>query len=65
MSTAKYPTTNYQNKSLSKTRWPTIPEGDERTLLSLSTLGSWALIAYIIVSAFYIAHRTEPEEGDD
>ena len=33
-------------------------------MLSLSVIGSWALITYIIVSAFYIAHRTEPE-GDD
>lgn len=34
-------------------------------MMILSTIGSWALIAYIIVSAFYIAHRTEPEEGDE
>ena len=34
-------------------------------MLSLSVIGSWALITYIIVSAFYIAHRTEPEEGDE
>lgn len=33
-------------------------------MLSLSVIGSWALITYIIVSAFYIAHRTEPE-GDE
>lgn len=34
-------------------------------MMILSTLGSWALIAYIIVSAFYIAHRTEPGEDND
>lgn len=33
-------------------------------MMILSTIGSWALITYIIVSAFYIAHRTEPE-GDE
>lgn len=33
-------------------------------MITLSTIGSWALITYIIVSAFYIAHRTEPE-GDE
>lgn len=33
-------------------------------MMILSTIGSWALIAYIIFGAFFIAHRTEPE-GDE
>lgn len=34
-------------------------------MMILSTLGSWALIAYIIFGAFFIAHRTEPGETDE
>lgn len=30
-------------------------------MLSLSVIGSWAFIAYIVVGAFFIAHRTNPE----
>lgn len=33
-------------------------------MLSLSTLGSLALLAYIIGASFFIAIRTSPE-GDD
>lgn len=31
----------------------------------LSVLGSWALIAYIVGAAFFIAHRTSPGSHDD
>ena len=30
-------------------------------LLSLSTLGSVALLAYIVGASFFIAHRTSPD----
>ena len=33
-------------------------------LLSLSTLGSFALLVYIIGASFFVAIRTSPE-GDD
>lgn len=30
-------------------------------MLSLSVIGSWALITYIVGAAFFIAHRTSPD----
>lgn len=35
------------------------------TLLSLSAIGSWALIAYIVVAAFFIAYRATPGGHDE
>ena len=34
-------------------------------LAPLSTIGSWAVLLYIVGAAFFIAHRTDPEEGDE
>ena len=34
-------------------------------MLSLSTLGSIALLTYLVGAAFFIAIRVSPEGGDD
>lgn len=31
-------------------------------MLSLSVIGSWAVVAYIVAAAFFIAHRTSPDQ---
>ena len=34
-------------------------------MLSLSVVGSWAVLAYIVGAAFFIAHRTSPGGHDE
>lgn len=34
-------------------------------MLSLSVIGSWALIAYIVGAAFFIAYRVAPGGHDE
>lgn len=34
-------------------------------MLSLSTVGTWALVVYLLGAAFFIAHRCSPDEEGD